>query len=85
MLPSSYNYNARDMRTIIELPEEQIAALKRLSERSKLPRAALVRQAVAEFLLQHQGESETEAFGVWKHRELDSLDYQRRLREEWPA
>ena len=73
------------MKTVVELPEEQIEALKRLSERSRLPRAALVRQAVAEFLLLHQGKTDGEAFGLWKNRKLDGLDYQRRLREKWPA
>jgi hypothetical protein len=47
-----------------------------------LPRAALVRQAVAEFLLLHQAETNGEAFGLWRNRKLDGLDYQRRLREE---
>ncbi|MEX1197597.1 MAG: CopG family transcriptional regulator [Pseudohongiellaceae bacterium] len=73
------------MRTIVDLPEEQVEALKHMSEQSKLSRAALMRQAVAEFLLHHQAGVAGEAFGIWKNQQRDGLEYQRRLREEWPA
>jgi metal-responsive CopG/Arc/MetJ family transcriptional regulator len=71
------------MRTIVDLPEEQIQALKRLSEQSKLSRAELTRRAVAEYLRHHQADGIEDAFGIWKNHRRDSLDYQRRLREEW--
>lgn len=71
------------MRTIVDLPEEQIEALKRLSSQSKLSRAELMRRAVAEFLRQHQTEGAEDAFGIWRHRQQNALDYQSALREEW--
>lgn len=71
------------MRTIVELPDEQIEALKHLSEQSKLSRAELMRRAVAEYIKRHGTASDKEAFGIWKGRPRDSLDYQRELRSEW--
>ncbi|MBI3958361.1 MAG: CopG family transcriptional regulator [Chloroflexi bacterium] len=72
------------MRTIIDLPQEQIDALDRLqgSERS---RAALIREAVALYLAQHPANfDELPAFGIWRGRGVDGLAYEDALRDEWP-
>ena len=71
------------MRTIVELPEQQIEGLKALSEREGLSRAELMRRAVAEYLARHRGDAGEAAFGLWKKRGKDGLEYQQRLREEW--
>lgn len=71
------------MRTIVELPEEQIEALKRLSEQYRLSRAELMRRAVAEYIDRHAEEQGGEVFGIWKGRERDGLEYQHQLRSEW--
>lgn len=71
------------MRTIVDLPEDQVAALKELGKQSRLSRAELMRQAVAEFLLKHRSASAESAFGLWREQPRDGLDYERRLREEW--
>ncbi|PNU18574.1 CopG family transcriptional regulator [Geothermobacter hydrogeniphilus] len=71
------------MRTIVDLPEPQIARLREMSDRQGLSRAELVRRAVAEYLARHQGEGCEEAFGLWKKRSTDALNYQDQLREEW--
>jgi len=71
------------MRTIVELPDEQIEALKRLSEQSKLSHAELMRRAVAEYIHRHGTARDNEAFGIWKTRPRDSLGYQQELRSEW--
>lgn len=83
MMTSSYAIVVNRMRTIVELPEEQIEALKRLSEQSKLSRAELMRRAVAEFISHHGMDRADEAFGIWKGHKQDGLDYQHRLRGEW--
>jgi metal-responsive CopG/Arc/MetJ family transcriptional regulator len=69
------------MRTIVNLPEQEMVRLKRLSERRQLSRAELIRRAVAEYLARQSVDAD-EAFGLWKGRE-DGLEYQRRLRDEW--
>jgi metal-responsive CopG/Arc/MetJ family transcriptional regulator len=71
------------MRTIVDLPEEQILALKHFSEKTRLSRAELLRRAVAEYLERHQSLSDDDAFGCWRHHERDGLEYQRQVRQEW--
>ena len=72
------------MRTIIDLPDFQIAALRELENRKKVSRAELIRQAVAQYLGLH---AETgNAFGAWKaskRRPADALAVQKKLRDEW--
>jgi hypothetical protein len=72
------------MRTIIELPERQIAALERISKSRKLSRAELIRQAVDRYLAENAPDAAA-AFGLWKRaggRE-EGVAYQRRVRREW--
>ena len=71
------------MRTIVDLPEEQVEALKRLSKQSSLSRAELMRRAVADYLLRHHPDQTQDAFGIWREQPRDGLEYQRKLREEW--
>lgn len=72
------------MRTIIDLPESQLAALRDLEKRKNVSRAELIRQAVAQYVVHH---AETEnAFGAWKtskRKAADGLAVQQRLRAEW--
>ena len=72
------------MRTIIELPDSQLAALRELEQRKEVSRAELIRQAVAQYLVRH-ADTET-AFGAWKaprRRPADGLAAQKKLRAEW--
>ena len=72
------------MRTIIDLPEKQRESLDQLCTKQKLSRAEAIRQAVDLFLEQHQTQPEADtAFGLWKDRQEDGLDYQQKLRDEW--
>lgn len=71
------------MRTIIDLPDEQLAALAAVCEREGISRAEAVRRAVAEFTRQSAAGRDTSAFGLWKRRRTPGLAYERRLRSEW--
>ena len=72
------------MRTIVELPEEQIEALRALASQTSLSRAELIRRAISEYLARQQTTASDEAaFGLWKGRGKDGLDYQETLRAEW--
>lgn len=73
------------MRTIVELPEEQILALAAIGERDKLSRAELLRRAVSEYVDRHGTQGEHQAFGIWASHAEDGLATQRRLRDEWPS
>ncbi len=75
------------MRTIIDLPEYQIEALRRIEVRKNVSRAELVRQAVAQYVVQYA--ESPDAFGAWKSKvpsvkkPLDGVTVQRKLRAEW--
>jgi len=71
------------MRTIVDLPDEQIEALKRMSEAAHSSRAELVRRAIDEYLARHLPAQDDGAFGLWKKRTSDGLAYQERMRDEW--
>ena len=71
------------MRTVIDLPDEQIEPLKALAHQMRLSRAELVRRAVADYLRRHRPAPEDAAFGLWQDRGEDGVAYQERLRSEW--
>jgi metal-responsive CopG/Arc/MetJ family transcriptional regulator len=76
------------MRTIVDLPEEQIKALDTYRKRHGISRAEAVRRAVAAFLPAKPHKKidfrKHPAFGSSKafHKE-DSVELVRRLRDEW--
>ena len=70
------------MRTLVDIPEDELEELNALSEARKVSRAELIRQAVAGFLAQNKAGLE-ESFGLWKDRAVDGVDYQSKLRSEW--
>ena len=76
------------MRTIVDLPKEQIEALDAYAKAKGISRAQAVRESVAAYLppkkkrdlnywLKHP------AFGSWKGPKVDSVEYVRKLRAEW--
>jgi hypothetical protein len=71
------------MRTIVDLPEEQVAALAELCRVQGISRAEAVRRALAEMLAKGQGVARDKAFGAWKGRKIDSRKYIQDLRKEW--
>ncbi len=78
-------YDIVIMRTIIDLTDEQIAALDRLRKQAQISRAALIREAVEAYLANRSTKSlrDRPGFGAWKHKRLDGVKYQRRVRSEW--
>jgi hypothetical protein len=70
------------MRTIVDLPPVQLEALDALCRREGISRAEAVRRAVADHL-QRQQVDPAPAFGLWRARGADGVEYQRRLRREW--
>jgi hypothetical protein len=71
------------MRTIIELPNEQIDALDALRQREGISRAEAIRRAVAAYVRLDRAKHTNAAFGLWRGRRVDSLAEERRLRREW--
>ena len=70
------------MRTIVEIPDEQVPVVAKQCKRESISRAELIRRAIALYL-RHRGQQSAEIFGLWKDRGLDGVEYQRALRAEW--
>jgi Arc/MetJ-type ribon-helix-helix transcriptional regulator len=73
------------MRTIVDLPDEQVKALARLCESRGISRAEAVRRAVARLLADEQRPGREQAFGAWSGKGIKSTTLIRELRAEWEA
>ena len=71
------------MRTLVDVGEPQIRALDQLSRADKRSRAALIREAIDDYLAKRRGKHASEAFGLWGKRKVDGLAYQEKVRREW--
>ncbi len=71
------------MRTLIDIEENQIRELDRLAKKEKQSRAALIREAVSDYLRKRQSKTLDDGFGLWGDRKVDGLAYQEKIRGEW--
>jgi predicted transcriptional regulator len=72
-----------NMRTVIDVPDKLIESLDQLGGAAQTSRAALIREAIVEFL-RHKAVPQAEAaFGLWRQRQKDGLRYQTEVRGEW--
>ena len=72
------------MRTVIDIPDEQVEILDRMAAQVGRCRTALIREALDELISRHDADRDLEAFfGLWKPSREDGLAFQTRLRAEW--
>ena len=71
------------MRVEIDLPEDQLTALDRLAAVQQRPRDTLISEAIGAYVAEYRRGARGKAFGLWGDREVDGLEYQRKLRDEW--
>ena len=71
------------MRILIDIGADDIEALDTLALARDCSRAALIRQAVADFLARRQSGPIEDAFGLWTGTQVDGLAYQQAIRAEW--
>lgn len=73
------------MRTLVDLPDDDVIWLDRKAADEGKSRAALVREAVAHLRANEAKKGIARYFGLWKGRDDigDGLEYQRRIRGEW--
>ena len=76
------SYRIPQLRTLIDLPPEDLAALADLGRRRGASRVAVIREAVHVYLAAHRPRPPDAAFGAWTAGE-DGLAYQQRVRAEW--
>ena len=71
------------MRTLVDIPSNDLEALDQLGQRRRESRAKLIREAVSDYLARNRGPAFAEAFGLWSDQAVDGLEYQRKIRSEW--
>lgn len=73
------------MRTIVDLTEEQVAALARLCAEQGISRAEAVRRAVDRLTAGQGAAAKDVGFGLWSHKRINGRRHVDRLRGEWGA
>jgi metal-responsive CopG/Arc/MetJ family transcriptional regulator len=74
------------MRTVIDIPDDQVDALDRFAAEAGKSRAALIREALQNLISRREPErSLNEYFGLWGPSKEDGLAFQERMRAEWSA
>jgi metal-responsive CopG/Arc/MetJ family transcriptional regulator len=71
------------MRTIVELPDEQLEALGDICAHEQASRAEIIRRAVGSYILGKQAGKGRSAFGLWKKKKINAVNYEAKLRAEW--
>ena len=71
------------MRTLIDIPEEELGRLTTLSKARHVSRSHLVRIAIEQYLRDNTADPIDQAFGLWGDDGEDGLAYQERMRSEW--
>ena len=71
-------------RILVDIPDQHIAALNEIAATDRIARAEVVRMAVTQYVQERSGiASPHAAFGMWKGRNTDGLEYQDEMRAEW--
>ena len=71
------------MRTLVDIPDKQLMDLADICAAKKLPRAEVVRQALAAYIEANKVQPLEDAFGLWKNHAVDGMVYQEQVRAEW--
>jgi metal-responsive CopG/Arc/MetJ family transcriptional regulator len=69
-------------RILVDIPQKYLDELGAIARVEKLPRAEIIRRAIANYVEQNRPAT-ADAFGIWKDRQVDGLDYQEAIRSEW--
>ena len=70
-------------RIVIDLPEEDLRQLDNLKAIRHVPRAEIIRQALAGYLENNRVAGNHQSFGLWANHKVDGVDYENQIREEW--
>ncbi len=71
------------MRALVDIPEQDLQHLNRISKLDKVSRAEVIRRAITAYIAPRRGSGIDEAFGLWADRKEDSRKYLEKLRHEW--
>lgn len=73
-------------RFLVDVPAEDVRRLDEIAKRDGKSRAAVLREAVADYLNMGEKQGFEKYFGLWERHgsTVDGLEYEQRLRGEWP-
>ena len=73
-------------RFLVDVPADDVRKLDEIAKREGKSRAAVLREAVSNYLEVCGKEGFEKYFGLWERHgsTVDGLEYERQLREEWP-
>ena len=73
-------------RFLVDIPEEDLTRLDAMAKADGKSRAAVLREAVADYIAAESKQGFEKYFGLWERHgsTIDGLDYERKLRGEWP-
>lgn len=73
-------------RFLVDVPADDVRKLDEIAKREGKSRAAVLREAVSNYLEETRKEGFEKYFGLWERHgsTVDGLEYERQLREEWP-
>jgi metal-responsive CopG/Arc/MetJ family transcriptional regulator len=71
------------MRTLVDIPEEDLKLIRKVVKRRAISRAEFVREAIGAALAPYRKRIDHRAFGLWANLAEDGVAYQERLRSEW--
>ena len=76
------------VRALISLSDQELKKIDVLARKNKKSRAQVVREAIDLYLRKNETRESWKDLtrrtaGIWKHKKVDGLAYERKLREEW--
>ncbi len=73
-------------RFLVDVPADDVRKLDEIAKRDGKSRAAVLREAVSNYLEAGRKEGFEKYFGLWERHgsTVDGLDYEEQLRGEWP-
>ena len=71
------------MRTIVDIPEQELEKLRLICEQEEISRAEAIRRALGLYTEQYPKKELGSAFGLWKDRCLEGLAYEDQVRTDW--
>jgi metal-responsive CopG/Arc/MetJ family transcriptional regulator len=71
------------MRTLVDIPDDELESLNALSKAEGVSRAESIRRAIKAYVELNRPPARHEGFGLWKDKGIDTDEYLRKIRAEW--
>jgi metal-responsive CopG/Arc/MetJ family transcriptional regulator len=69
------------MRALVDVPDDLLKKLEKISNNANVSRAEIIRRALREFA--NNNLPHNDGFGIWANNSIDGLVLQENLRDEW--